>query len=142
MKTKVLAGIVIGIVFVSVMYFVSIFAPTQRAEGSVNLANEYQGTTTTALNAWTIYQLTQASGALGSIVITKAGGANEYIYFYDATTSNIALRNNIATSSLRFLGGVEASQAAGTYTYDVAVRYGLLMVKSATLTGTSTITFR
>lgn len=78
-------------------------------------------------------------GALGSLIVSTAGAGR--MVLYDATTTNAALRGNVATTSLAIVASVEQSQAAGTYIYDTAFNYGLIVDYTGTQ-GTSTITYR
>src|SRR5258708_1032774 len=77
---------------------VLLFKPFQPIVGSNASGSEYQGTTTVNGVFQPEIQLQSTGGTLGSV--TLANQANGIINLYDATTSNINLRGNTATSSL------------------------------------------
>ncbi len=106
--------------------------------GSVTVGNEYRGITTAATTTGA-YLFKKGPGAFGSVIINVLGTGN--VVFYDASTTIPANRTVQATSSLPVVGYIAASQAAGTYTYDVYFGQGLIGVFSGTQ-GTSTITWR
>jgi hypothetical protein len=106
--------------------------------GSVARGGEYKALTYFATTA-PAYVIKTSGGTLGSVVINTLGAG--YTIFYDATTTSSALRTIAATTSLPVVATVSASQAAGTYTYDVSFYNGLMAVYSGAQ-GTSTITWR
>lgn len=121
--------------------------PNQPFVGSVSQANEYHATTTyqgTALElqlastTGDIYAVKK--GSLGSVVITKVGTASFDIY--DATTTNVNLRQASMTTNTIRLASFPASVATGTYTFDEAYVNGLIVVYSVDNIPTSTITYR
>lgn len=132
---KILAAIAI---FAAIVICASLLRPAQVVYGSVSQGSEYQGTTTTAVSFLSDIAL-PANQALGSVVIT--GTATGVINLYDATTSNINLRTGNTSSSSILLATLPASTAAGTYTFDRIVRYGLF-VNVVGVMPTTTITFR
>ena len=106
--------------------------------GSVSVSNEYNSTTTNALSA-PLALLKTGQGSLGSVVVTGAGTTGR-MDFYNATTSNVNLRTGkVATSSI-WLASFGATEAAGTYVFDVFFTKGLLV--DITSNSSSTITFR
>lgn len=120
--------------------FVPLLKPIQPVSGSTARGSEYQGTTTSpTTSVFPAENLIQSgSGTLGSVVVTATAAG--IITLYDATTSNISLRGNTATSSL-ILANFAASPTVGTYTFDRSFYNGLYV----SITGaapTTTITFR
>lgn len=112
--------------------------PDEKPVGSVALGNEYHSTGTPWNGVNVSHYLKMGQGALGSLVITKAGDTE--FYLLDATTSP-ELPDAYATSSDE-LAHIPASLAAGTYTFDVAFTDGLYFYVVGGNTGTSTVTFR
>jgi hypothetical protein len=134
----VMLAIIVGMIFLTSMLL------TQISFGSVNDSSAgYEATTTRASFDGTALTATGASpkvlsvgfGSLGSVVIT--GAAAGTIDLYDATTTG-AHSDYTGTTTL---ASFPASTAAGTYTFDVAYKRGLMLVLSGT-TGTSTITWK
>ena len=107
--------------------------------GSVTVGNEYTGTTlipTSAVGG----VLADYQAVLGSVIMY--GGAGGGLTIYNATTTNVNLRTGkTATSSLEKVAAFQASQAAGTYTFDVTGAVGLIY-EFAGAVATSTITYR
>lgn len=132
-----------ALLFLTAFCFV-LFQGSREAYGSVNDTAEYTATTTASnANAYgtTIIGSTvvaTSSITLGSVVIT---GANTAVWnIYDATTTDVTKRK-LATSSL-LIATFPASIVAGTYTFDVRLKDGLLIdVQSGTMP-TTTITTR
>jgi hypothetical protein len=115
------------------------------AGASVIQGNEYQSTSTAAstlYGAQTAAEvlLKTGNGSLAQVTIT---GANTGIVnFYNATTSNSALRTGQVASSSILIASFPASTAAGTYTFDASFVAGLLMVRVGGNQPTSTIMWR
>lgn len=111
--------------------------------GSVSYASEYHATSTRSFNGTALTNLTVLnsgnSGTFGSVVIT--GAAAGQINLYDATTSDITKRASTLSSTTQMIATVPLSAVAGTYVFDVAYSYGLLVEIIGT-TPTSTITYR
>ncbi len=126
------------IILMVVVYIVIVDRPqVPESIGSVAISNEYHSVLTGASSGGSdTLQLTTAPATLGSIVITATGGA---ITVYNATTSNVTLRAG-ATTTLDFVN-IPSGTAVGTYTYDLVLPHGLLVVLEGTQ-ATSTITFR
>jgi hypothetical protein len=112
--------------------------PVEQSIGSVGAGSIYQSTTFKATTTWA-YLFKAGAGTLGSVVINTLGTGN--VTFYDASTTNSNLRTTVATTSLRTVGVIDASQAAGTYTYDAGFYDGLIAVFSGSQ-GTSTVAWR
>jgi len=115
---------------------------TNKKVGSVNVGGEYRSKvldqySSTHSNSY--YYFKKSSGTLGSIILNATGSG--YSIFYDATTTDATLRNNVATSSLDVLAVIVNNQPAGVYVYDITFKNGLLGVLSSTL-ATTTITWR
>lgn len=134
-------GVVLGSVLLVTLILVNLWSDReQKAVGSVADGQTYSATTTkafdgTALPTNTIIK--SGTGTFGSVVIT---GANTGVMaFYDATTTDSTLRTNTATTTIAVFA---ASTAAGTYTFDVTVKYGLIYQLVSGTAPTSTVTFR
>lgn len=108
----------------------------QISVGSAIDGQTYESTTTPSTAAATA--LKSKGGVFGSVVISKTDTGT--MAFYDATTSDITLRNNIATSTL-LVAFFPASPTVGTYVYDRTLNNGLLMVVTASAAST-TVTWR
>jgi len=123
-----------GVVVVAALVYYAGDAPSF---GSVGVSDEYMATTTRDFKGSVMPNLSVLKigpGALGSVVIT--GAAAGQLTLYDATSTRT--NTEWATTTLATF---PLSTAAGTYTFDVAFKRGLL-VEIITATGTSTITFR
>jgi len=121
---------------VLVLSLAGVFAENKGARlGSVNFANEYRSTSTLA--AFPNYAVLQSgSGSLGSVVVTLTGTGAFNLYDATSTQTNA----NWATTTLV---SFPANIAAGTYTFDVIFRQGLLLEFTGSGTRASTtITFR
>lgn len=124
--------------------FAYAFLQKDPVYGSVSVTDEYMATTT-ASNSNTYGNtisddkvLATSSLTLGSVIIT---GANTGVWnIYDATTSNVLLRAQASSSLL--IASFPASLAAGTYTFDIRVKDGLLIDLQAGIMPTTTITWR
>ena len=119
---------------------------TANKLGSVEVGNQYQSTTTPALaDAANLCparpgMASSTTGVLGNVNILKSNTGSFTIY--DATTTNIALRNNMATSAIT-LAEFPASPTVGSYVFDISFRYGLLVdYSSAAVQSTSTLSYR
>lgn len=128
---------------VAIIYLLG--AMSRPALASVAVSSEYQATTTAASTLYgngitTDAVIKTGYGTLGSVVIT---GANTGIVnVYDATTTDVNKRTgNVATSTI-LIASLPASLVAGTYTFDVAFRTGLLIDLVSGSMPTSTITYR
>ena len=110
--------------------------------GSVEIANEYQATSTLSAIGVAMksgYTFVNGSASVGSVVIT--GAATGVVNLYNATTSNVLLRGaSFATSSLTYIN-IPASLAVGTYTFDMVFDKGIVIEIVGTAP-TSTITYR
>lgn len=105
--------------------------------GSVQVASEYQATTTTS--SWST-ATTQCKDTitgfktLGSIVVTKTSNATLNIYDATSTAHTDYATTTIASFPLT---------TVGEYTFDVALNRGLCVVVDTTVgVASSTITFR
>lgn len=120
-------------------------APKQQLGASVRVGDQYQSTTTPQVSARRNVcparsgMASSTTGVLGSVVITKSGTSP--LTIYDATTTNITLRGNTATTSL-ILVDFPSDPGQGTFTFDVEFKRGLLIDYSSTNVSTSTITYR
>ena len=118
-----------------------------RALGSIMDGQGYNSTTTSSAVAttWaearTVTGTSTRSGIFGSVIITKQTQVTT-LNIYDATTTDITLRNNVATSSI-LLASFGTSTPVGTYVFDSNYKTGLIvdptpiggnMVASSTIT--------
>lgn len=125
----------------ALIFVYALFSFYKTPEGSfsgVTAGNEYQSLTTRATTSFAAL-FYKGAGTFGSVVINTLGTGS--IVFYDATSTNSNLRTVTATTSLPVIAVVDASQAAGTYTYDTTFNGGLMAVYSGAQ-GTSTAMFR
>ena len=132
----ILGGAVLAGILVALILYPG--SPIQNL-GSVGLGGEYFSTTTGGNMFNTPSRLLiNGPGALGSVVIT---GANTgIVHFYDATTTNYALRTGQRATTSIYIGSLPTNLAAGTYTFDVNVVNGLYMDWTGNLP-TSTVTW-
>lgn len=135
----------LGILLVAGLFY--IFRGEDAIVGSVSVSNEYQSTSTaptTSTGATYISgtkTLRTTPGALGSVIVTGASGGG--LLFYDATTTNITLRDAAKATSTLLLAEIPPSPAAGTYVFDVEFSDGLTVVLLPSLAmPTTTITYR
>lgn len=107
----------------------------------VTVGNEYQATGTAPFGQAIVDRLVdEGRGTLGSVVVTKAGDAA--FDLIDATSTRALSDLGQFATNTQILASIPASLAAGTYTFDVNYKYGLLLEVSAGDTGTSTIMYR
>jgi hypothetical protein len=112
--------------------------PVEQPVGNVSVGSEYKSITFLATTTLTKL-IKNESGTLGQVVINTLGTGN--VIFYDATSTLPAQRTIQATTSLRVVGVIDASQAAGNYLYGTSFYDGLIAVFSGTQ-GTSTLMYR
>lgn len=79
------------------------------------------------------------SGIFGSVIITKTGTAP--LTFYAATTTNAALRADIATSSLSVVAAFPGSMTAGVYEYNTSFVDGLIYEFGSGTMASTTVTW-
>ena len=121
-------------------------APSGLSLGSVTVGNEYTATTTSGMVNSPIGPngrvIKTGSGALGSVILASTGLAG--FTLYDATTTNILLRNGNAATSSILIADFPAAATIGTYTFDTTFNHGLLLATTtnAAIMGTTTITWR
>src|SRR3990167_4033414 len=109
--------------------------------GSVTQGNEYYATTTpSGAETWTDQGIKRGQGALGSVVITKAG--NVEFVLYNATSTGAVLNDSRFNKSLKQLARIPENLVAGGYVFYVTFTDGLVMDVERGTTGTSTITYR
>jgi len=141
-KVNVLLAISIIVLIIVVVISIIVYPKGERKEeaqfGSVGITGEYRYTTNLATTN-KAFLLKYGRGTLGSIVISTLGTGN--VVLYDASSTIPNLRTIKATTSLPVIATIGASQAAGTYTYDVSFYNGLIAVFNGAQ-GTSTITYR
>ncbi len=133
---------ILGIIFLIGIATWIVSSREPPAFGSIETGQEYNSTTTTQYTTGTFASwrtLKTGQGSLGSVIVT---GANTgWMMLLDATTTNVNLRANRATSTL-VIAELPASLAAGTYVFDATFTAGLLLVNAAGVSPTSTVTWR
>ena len=114
--------------------------------GSARVSDAYQATTTPQVADMANLcpsrsgQPSFTTGILGAVNVLNANTSAFTIY--DATTTNITLRGNLATSSL-ILAEFPGSPTEGSYHLDVEFKQGLLVDYATTATvSTTTISYR
>lgn len=134
----------LGGVFVlsALIVFINVKAEGQALKlGSVGIANEYMGTTTSvgyknnqlvgpsrSDNAAPGSVAPTCTNTLGSIVIAGAGSLSGNLEFYDATTTDITARAPSMSTSSIILATISNTATAATYTFDrVLLNEGLIM---------------
>lgn len=138
LQNKVLAmAVIVGLMAVVAVF--ALFVGNQRqAEGSVMIGGEYQSTTTTALINASTTVVYSGTGVFGSVVITNPELTTGTFTFYDGTTTSS--HPDWATTTL---ANFSVGSTAGTYTFDVSVRKGLIFeYKGSGLLASSTVTFK
>lgn len=121
-----------------------IFKTPEVTLGSVTQSSEYQSTTTKA--SWgtpnNIIVAQNYPGTLSAVTITdKNNNASSAFVLYDATTSDPALRGNTSTSSI-IVARFGTSTPTGTYTFDLILKYGLVIELPSGVIATTTFTYR
>lgn len=139
-KYGLAAGIFVAGVLCALAYTWSEDVPV----GSVAVTNEYFATSTGATASLVGITgdatLRTGVGALGSVVIT---GANTgYFSLIDATTTDVTKRTGNKATSTITVATFPINAAAGTYTFDVAFKAGLMIELDNGIMPTTTVTFR
>lgn len=131
---------VVGITSLVILFVIGFYQKNQDENnvGSVAVGNSYKSMTNIGTTS-RAYLVKSGSGTFGSVIISSIGTGQAI--FYDATSTLPSKRTVTATSSLRVIAVVSASQAVGTYTYDSSYYDGLMVEYSGTQ-GTTTITYR
>lgn len=109
----------------------------QVANGSVNLFNDYQSTSTPINNG--TFQVMSVPGAIGSVIIT--GTSTGSLSIYDATTSSVLLRAATMSTSSITIGSIPIALTTSNFPFDTRLLNGLLIVTTGNAP-TSTITYR
>lgn len=135
----------LGIVaMVAILVVAGVYLTDNRPDfvpGGVTVGNEYTATTTPdGVQEWTDQNIAIGWGALGSVIITKAGTV-DYTLF-DATSTGAVLNDSRFNRSTQQLARISSGLAVGTYQFDVIYTDGLVMDVTQSGTGTSTITHR
>ncbi len=134
MKNIIACTVGVVIILVAIFYFGN--QAKAPGLGSSNVGNDYMSTST--YNQYAVPQfatsqvIRNSGGTLGSVIITGAVAGT--MRFVDATSTTDTGSTTIAT--------FPASAAANTYTFDVEFLRGLIVVTSAFLAPTTTITYR
>ena len=135
---QIISYIAVGVAtaFLSLYFLI----PQFQVFSSVSVTDEYMATTTGESSAAdSIFTLRDGQATLGSVVIT--GAATGWMEIYDATTTNISLRDASQSTSTILIAHIPVSAAAGTYTFDVLAKRGLTVYIEGTQP-TTTITWR
>lgn len=135
MKTIVLS---VSFLILALAILVGVVAYTQNlANASVPYGNEYQAVYITSADANATTSIKTVPGSVGSVVITEAGSGGDLV-FYATTTDG----QQQATSTNDILFVVDGAAGEGTYEYDVAFGYTLMLEAETGYNGQATITFR
>lgn len=142
MKLTVKQILSVAVLFAVIGAFILITERPWEADGSVAVGNGYQSTTTPQVAKGTNlcpagYTASSTHGILGTVNILKTG--NETLVIYDATTTDITKRNNMATSSL--IIAAFAGPLAVSYNFDATFKYGLLVDYETIGVGVASSTF-
>jgi hypothetical protein len=121
------------------------------ALASVPMSNEYQATTSRSTSAagLTGWSAVNGPAVVGSIVVNIPASAG-YVQLWDATstaTSTYYSTDVASSSPTKTIGAPlikidSGSDVAGTYTYDINVRTGLVVETASGFNGEYTITYR
>ena len=138
MKDFIYKLLVVALVF-GLGYAISSLQSKPKVLGSIGDGFGYNATTTSTGRFTADTVLKSTGGQLGSIVVT--GAATGVIELYDATTTAITSRSAAFASSSILVASLPASTAAGTYTFDRELKYGLVISIVGTMP-TTTVTYR
>lgn len=133
---EILPFAVAAIVIAIVVFGYLAIAP-QIASGSVITGQAYNATTTNSTSAGTFWQARSTSNVggceLGSVVIAST-----------TATAGITLKNATSTSdvSSSTIAAFPANAAAGTYTFDMACKRGLIIETPTGFNGQFVVTWR
>lgn len=127
MKSKIILGVVIGLVLLVGGFSLGKKLNVNDSFGSVGVGQEYSATSTLLGLAPSTYYFTART--LGSVVITSSSVAS--VTILDS--------NGSATTTVAVL---KASLAEGTYVFDRRLDNGLALTFSATSTGSIIFTYR
>lgn len=136
------AGVWVVAIILIISNAIIIFRSTPEVkQGSVSIGNEYHGYFFNPSNLQgSNNEIISGPGSLNTVVITTLGAGS--FNLYDASTTDVTKRANVATSSLRIVASFAASQAVGTYgPYDQVFYNGLVRGDNGAV-GTSTINAR
>lgn len=138
LKNKFLAAAaIIAVLMLGLVFAFSI--KDKPASGSVMIGGEYQGTTTTSMLTASTTVVYIGSGVLGSVVVTVPQLGTGSFFLYDGTTTT-----SHPDWSTTTLASFTSGSTAGTYTFDMSVRKGLIFEYkgSASQMSSSTVTFK
>lgn len=111
----------------------AIYNTERQSFGSVAVSNEYRATTSIASSAGTHYLAsTLPNCTLGSIVV--ASTSETLFRIWDATSTT-----DVASTTLLTM---DNSPAAGTYTFDLTCKRGIVVDTPASFTGVYVVTYR
>lgn len=85
--------------------------------------------------------LKAGSGTLGSIIVGTPSGSGTYIC-YNATTTNINLREAKYSTSTIEIATLKAAPVGGTYNYDASFSVGLICDEGGSFDGVYTTTWK
>lgn len=148
MQTKIQTTL-IGIMVLTIILFgwnllknKPIDVPIKSTLKGIVSSQEYLATTTRNASGIALADGTLLKNGFGSVgEVTIFGAAAGTIFLCDATTTNVTLRNNQATSSLICPVLLPNSAAAGTYVINAVFNKGILFLTTGTL-GTTSINWR
>jgi len=132
-KIILTVGILLYVGLIGAILFIK--TGTVNSFGSVQRANEYQATTTTALGfaGRQVTLISNTQGAFGSVIVASSSPAGT-ISFKDATSTTDVASTTLASFPI--------TPTAGTYTFDAVVLRGLIVETQTGFAGNYTITYR
>jgi len=151
-KTHYVLPAIILAMLLSAFALFTLINSSNTALGSVGFGDDYTSTTTTSAFAsgTAPFVISNHTGSLASIIIASSsaqlGAGLSLIRVYDHTSATgtmpygASAGTNVATSTLLF--SMPANSAAGTYTFDLQVRRGIVLDVPAGFVGNWVITYR
>jgi len=149
-KKKITIGAVI-LILLGLFGFSRTETPSIRTGSAVD-GNNYIATSTGTLapmrgsnsnSSNDVTLLKNGPGSIGQIVVNTAGAAAPAMEFYDATTTNITLRDAAQSTTTIFKFSLPNALAAGTYTFDAEFSRGIIVVtRAGSAQASTTILYR
>lgn len=131
---KYVGGVIMALLVGAAVYFGVLSAIKQQPEratniGSVNIASEYQSTTTDSGLTAGVYYITTDTATLGSITVVSTTVGVFTVYDADGSATSTDI-------------GLMGSAAAGTYTFDKVMSKGIAIEVTAPFDGEYITTYR
>lgn len=127
-KLLKISAIVLVVWLVGVSVFLSVKTNNQDL-GSVNIANDYKSTTVLTTSSYAPVYVKSSPGALGSVTVVST------------TVGQLQILDSDGTSTTTLFTS-QASLPAGTYTFDRALNYGLVVSTTPAFNGQFFISYR